>query len=59
MAPAPLPMGTLGTGPHATGQKGGQIDVFWGGTGRGRVFAAGRTDGMIDVFWQKVGSSHR
>ncbi len=37
-APAALAMGQLGTGPHATGEKGGQVDVFWGGTARGSIW---------------------
>jgi hypothetical protein len=39
-APAALPMGQLGTRPYAAGQRGGQIDVFWGGTGRGSIWHA-------------------
>jgi hypothetical protein len=37
---AALPMGLLGTGPYATGQRGGQINVLWGGTGRGSIWHA-------------------
>jgi Rv2525c-like, glycoside hydrolase-like domain len=38
--PAPLPMGQLGSGPYASGQRAGQIDVVWGGTGRGSIWHA-------------------
>jgi hypothetical protein len=39
-SPAALPMGPLGGGPHAAGQHGGGIDVFWEGTGRGSIWHA-------------------
>jgi hypothetical protein len=44
-AQAALPMGRLGTGPHATGLKGGQIDVFWGGSSRGSIWHTTYTSG--------------
>ena len=39
-APAALSMGQLGTGPEATGQRGGQVGVFWGGPALGSVWGA-------------------
>lgn len=42
-APARLSLGRLRTGPHATGQRGGQVGVFWGGRSRGSVWRASYT----------------
>lgn len=65
--PSALAMGRLGSGPHATGQSTGVVDVFWRGINRavgwrgavavpvghvgGDLFAAGQSSGIIDVFW--------
>jgi hypothetical protein len=43
--PNAMAMGKLGTGPRATGQKNGGMDVFWGGTGRGSIWHTSYTGG--------------